>query len=71
MKYSPLNIWVNTICIDQSNIVERNVQVGIMRDIYIQASNVLVWLGEETDDSHLALDLISVWGTQRIMHKFY
>lgn len=30
----PRTLWVDAICIDQSNIEERNQQVGIMRQIY-------------------------------------
>ncbi len=39
-------IWVDAVCIDQSNISERNQQVSMMRDIYIQAKMVFVYLGE-------------------------
>lgn len=52
-------IWIDAICIDQSNIPERNYQVQQMRDIYRFAKQVLVWLGEEEDDSNLAMDLIT------------
>ena len=39
-------IWCDAICIDQSNIEEREHQVSIMGDIYKGAVTVLVWLGE-------------------------
>ena len=39
-------IWVDAVCIDQSNIPERNQQVSMMRDIYTQAKLVFVYLGE-------------------------
>ncbi|KAE9369872.1 HET-domain-containing protein [Stipitochalara longipes BDJ] len=39
-------LWVDAICIDQSNLSERSKQVGLMKRIYSQASHVLVWLGE-------------------------
>ncbi|KAK0652647.1 heterokaryon incompatibility protein-domain-containing protein [Cercophora newfieldiana] len=38
--------WVDSICIDQGNITERNHQVKMMKSIYSQAELVLVWLGE-------------------------
>lgn len=41
----PRTLWVDALCIDQSNTAERSSQVRIMRDIYSQASRVLVWLG--------------------------
>lgn len=39
-------IWVDQICIDQSNDKERGHQVNIMKHIYNQARKVYVWLGE-------------------------
>jgi hypothetical protein len=38
-------LWIDAICIDQSNIPERNHQVQRMRHIYENATGVLVWLG--------------------------
>ncbi|KAH8883497.1 heterokaryon incompatibility, partial [Thozetella sp. PMI_491] len=40
-------LWVDAICIRQSDIDERIQQVSRMGDIYSQASRVLVWLGDE------------------------
>jgi Heterokaryon incompatibility protein (HET) len=39
-------LWVDTLCINQSEISERNHQVGFMRDIYQDSEKVLIWLGE-------------------------
>ncbi|PVH80544.1 heterokaryon incompatibility, partial [Cadophora sp. DSE1049] len=38
-------LWADAICIDQSNVQERGHQVGIMRQIYQHAKQVVVWLG--------------------------
>ena len=43
-------LWVDRVCIDQSNVLERTEQVRLMGKIYSDARLVLVWLGEE--DSH-------------------
>jgi hypothetical protein len=48
-------LWVDAICIDQSNIAERNQQVAMMGDIYSTATRVAAWLGTESDDSALAV----------------
>lgn len=40
-------LWVDAICIDQSNKEERGAQVRLMADIFSQATQVLVYLGEE------------------------
>ncbi|KAI0532103.1 heterokaryon incompatibility protein-domain-containing protein [Xylaria digitata] len=39
-------LWVDALCIDQSNVVERSEQVSFMGDIYRSASGIVVWLGE-------------------------
>ncbi|KAK4554266.1 hypothetical protein LTR86_008794 [Recurvomyces mirabilis] len=41
--------WVDKLCIDQDNILEKNHQVSMMGDIYRHAFEVLIWLGE-TDE---------------------
>lgn len=51
----PRYLWVDAICIDQKETNERSEQVLHMLDIYKNASRVIVWLGEESEDSHLAM----------------
>ncbi|EPE30004.1 hypothetical protein GLAREA_01164 [Glarea lozoyensis ATCC 20868] len=41
----PTFLWVDAICINQSDDDEKNIQVGLMRDIYATARKVHVWLG--------------------------
>ncbi|KAI8932433.1 hypothetical protein NX059_010619 [Plenodomus lindquistii] len=38
-------LWIDALCINQQDTVERNHQVGMMRDIYSGASNVIAYLG--------------------------
>ena len=52
-------LWIDQICIDQSSISERNRQVGLMGQIYQQASSVLIWLGPAGQNSDLALKMIA------------
>ena len=52
----PKYFWIDAICIDQASIHERNHQVGLMKDIYKQATDVYVWLGIESDNSDLAME---------------
>lgn len=51
--------WIDAICIDQSSISERNHQVNMMRDIYAGAELTVVWLGQATDSSDLAIRYIA------------
>ncbi|KAJ5777038.1 hypothetical protein N7520_000284 [Penicillium odoratum] len=48
-------LWIDTICINQYDRAERSEQVILMNHIYNQASRVIVWLGEEFEDSRLAI----------------
>ena len=52
---APRRLWIDAICINQSDIPERNAQVEQMRDIYAGASQVLVWLGEGDSETNAAL----------------
>ncbi len=46
-KPSVRYLWVDRVCIDQSNVLERAEQVQLMGKIYSEARLVVVWLGEE------------------------
>lgn len=50
--------WIDSICIDQTNLAERAQQVQLMQYTYCLADSVVVWLGEESSDSNLAIDFI-------------
>ncbi|KAL8729389.1 MAG: hypothetical protein Q9166_004782 [cf. Caloplaca sp. 2 TL-2023] len=51
----PRVLWVDALCIDQQNLVEKTHQVSIMKNIYTGASQVLVWLGESDKDLRKAM----------------
>ncbi|KAK3338614.1 heterokaryon incompatibility protein-domain-containing protein [Lasiosphaeria hispida] len=51
-------LWVDAICINQSDNVEKGQQVQLMAKIYSKASRVIVWLGEAADGSDQALEAI-------------
>lgn len=54
--------WVDAICIDQRNIIERNAQVLLMKSIYESAKTVYVWLGRAAEQSDLAMKKIGEYG---------
>jgi hypothetical protein len=43
--HQPCYVWIDTICINQADIAERNSQVKIMREVYARAKSVCIWLG--------------------------
>jgi hypothetical protein len=55
---SERTLWVDAICINQDNILERNEQVRQMGSIYEQATGVIVWLGRYSGNAQLAMDFV-------------
>ncbi|KAG8529170.1 uncharacterized protein KY384_005805 [Bacidia gigantensis] len=51
-------LWIDQICIDQDNPLEKNHQVEVMSDIYGRARKVCIWLGEGDRSSRMALKFI-------------
>ncbi|KAG4428532.1 hypothetical protein IFR05_015985 [Cadophora sp. M221] len=45
----PLVIWADAVCINQADNAEKSLQIPLMADIYGQATEVLIWLGEGTE----------------------
>ncbi|KAI1865326.1 uncharacterized protein JN550_008374 [Neoarthrinium moseri] len=39
-------LWIDSICINQTDLDERNREVRKMREIYCSASQLLIWLGD-------------------------
>ena len=48
-------LWVDALCINQKDVVEKNTQVQCMMSIFKGAESVLVWLGDSAEDSHLGI----------------
>lgn len=59
----PIRIWIDAVCINQQDNVERSVQVAMMADIYARAERVFVWLGNGTEEKE---DLLMLELFQRI-----
>jgi hypothetical protein len=54
----PRVLWIDAICINQQNLLERSRQVKKMKDIFQKAERVIVWLGPEGSNSTLALETL-------------
>ncbi|KAI1746970.1 heterokaryon incompatibility protein-domain-containing protein [Xylaria castorea] len=55
-------MWIDAICIDQSNIDERNIQVTRMADIFSQASQVIAWLDPPREMAETAIRALNKIG---------
>lgn len=46
-----IRVWADAICINQQDLAERSTQVQLMRQIYHNARDVLIWLGSSSEAS--------------------
>ncbi|KAL2062663.1 hypothetical protein VTL71DRAFT_5735 [Oculimacula yallundae] len=59
-RHSDRLLWIDAICIDQTNTQEASQQVQIMGKIYQNAAQVIVWLGPSTPESRLAFRYLAL-----------
>ncbi|RFU27148.1 hypothetical protein B7463_g9190, partial [Scytalidium lignicola] len=50
-KRKEVIMWVDALCIDQEDGIERNRQVRQMHEVYSQAEQVCVWLGDGSEET--------------------
>ncbi|EJT81049.1 hypothetical protein GGTG_01037 [Gaeumannomyces tritici R3-111a-1] len=50
--------WIDSICIDQSNLAERSAQVALMGRLYRGSIRTLIWLGDDDDNCFEAWTLL-------------
>jgi hypothetical protein len=67
MKLS-IPIWIDAICINQSDNLEKALQIPRMGDIYRLANRVIVWLGEGGTTGEYAIKLLK--SRAEGMHSF-
>lgn len=59
-------LWVDSLCIQQNDAEEKSWQVNQMRDIFLRASPVYMWLGQGTGESNIAMDFVSRMGPRAL-----
>lgn len=50
--------WIDGLCINQTDILEKNQQVGMMQQIYFEALSVVVWLGPSVQGTGEAVEIL-------------
>ncbi|TVY25852.1 Heterokaryon incompatibility protein 6,OR allele [Lachnellula hyalina] len=66
LQDKPLTLWIDALCIDQEDDVEKSEQIDQMRQIYARAFSVTIWLGPAADDSDVAMRWIQRYGGQAL-----
>jgi hypothetical protein len=56
---SDTDLWIDSICINQQNLVEKSRQVRGMGQIYAGARRVIIWLGDASEESAVLDNQIS------------
>jgi hypothetical protein len=57
------NLWIDSICINQSDDEERTAQVQLMGTIFSDAKLVVIWLGQSSPDLEEAVQLLHTFIT--------
>ncbi|KAH7396342.1 heterokaryon incompatibility protein-domain-containing protein [Pyrenochaeta sp. MPI-SDFR-AT-0127] len=55
---SPRLIWIDAICINQQDLIEKQHQILLMKVVYEKASQVVVWLPRPRGNEDLAMGLL-------------
>ncbi|KAK5086738.1 hypothetical protein LTR05_003906 [Lithohypha guttulata] len=64
-KAEPRMLWIDAVCINQTDDEEKSRQVQHMKTIYEEASSVVVWLGDEAESSGLAISTMRILDDER------
>ena len=64
-------LWVDALCINQTDIAERNSQVRQMDSVYKLASRIVLWLGPEQEQTEQAMNLIHIAGEHHFEHYWF
>ena len=64
-------MWIDALCIDQSNPSERACQVALMRTIYGKAISTTIWLGASSGkECEIAMQFLELLGNNDTLHPF-
>jgi hypothetical protein len=63
-----VTLWVDALCINQNDPVEKSVQVGQMGEVYSKATSVICWLGPAAENSDLAMRWVDSFGRRAFQY---
>lgn len=53
------NFWIDAVCINQKDSLEKKSQVSMMSEIYARAHKTILWLGKSGDNSDTVMDFLA------------
>ncbi|KAK0710171.1 heterokaryon incompatibility, partial [Lasiosphaeria miniovina] len=63
-------VWIDVICINQEDVVEKSIHVPLMHHVYQRASRVVIWLGRPSQDSDEAMTHVDILLQERTIGGF-
>jgi hypothetical protein len=63
---NPNCLWIDAICVNQADVIERDLQVLLMSKVYVQARAVISWLGLEIDSERFDWDNVKELSTEKL-----
>jgi len=67
--FGSMSLWIDSVCINQDDLAEKQSQIPMMGDIYSRSRSVYAWLGEGTAESDMAIDCLREGGFQRYLSE--
>jgi hypothetical protein len=62
------SIWIDALCINQKDLIEKNAQLPLMSEIYSKAACVIIFLGEDEDGWATAKDYMTTMVNNPSLH---
>lgn len=62
-------MWIDAVCINQGDEIEKGPQVAMMGKIFQRASRVVAWLGPNIDNTETAMELMGFLGSQVVYNN--
>lgn len=59
-----LTLWIDQLCIDQTNTDEKSAQVPLMKEIYTAAIQTIIWLGPTEKESDAIMEFLADVGKE-------
>lgn len=58
-------LWIDALSINQSDVIEKTQQVRQMHLIYARTHHLIVWIGERSEDSDIAMQAMRLIGREQ------